>query len=384
MKVWRVKGRNMKSVLRLIRVVAGVLVVAAVGGVTAPGAWAKDYLVAVSHPNNIHLIDVKARQVVATHVIPGDGAPIPVTITPRGKVAYVLTNHLGSVVGINLETGEQVFRADMSSGNERVRTMAAIAISADGSELFVHQAPVKLLAAEYQVQDTRIAVYDTSAGIGAKPKRVLPAPRAIMLMSPSPDGKYIYAFNVDMFKLDAQTGEILETVLVAHWDHPVYEPATVLLKWQAINMTGVFMTPISAVVKGMDPDNPMAHATVMMKLDPATGALTFQELERGGPIQFSMVQHPAKPNTVFSNYLVLTKWDLSAQDKIVRRLTLEHTYYNINISSDGEEIYLGGTMADIAVYGAAELDRRATIKLPGSGDQSLGFIRMVTWDDAPS
>ena len=356
----------------------GLLALAAVAVVAVRPSLAKDYLVAVSHPNTVHLIDLEAREVVKSHAIPGDGAPIAITVTPTGKVAYVLTNRYGSVAGINMETGEQVFRADMSEGDVRVRTMAAIAVSADGKELFVYQAPVRLKPAEYEVLDTRIAVYDTSAGVGAQPVRMLPVPRATMVILPSPDGKFLYVINVDLFKLDAQTGEILETVPIAHWDHPDYEETALLAKWLAPNATGIYLTPVFAVRKGVDPELPEAHATLFMSVNPATGEVNFKEIERGGPIIFSVVQNPARTDQVHSVYLELSKVDM-AEGRVAKRIRLPHTYYDINVASDGGEIYLGGTMNDIAVYDPETLERLATINLPEGVDQSLGFIRLVQW-----
>ena len=61
---------------------------------------------------------------------------------PDGSTAYTIVNHWGSVAGIDLDTCEQVFRADFSSGDERVRATFAMDISPDGSELFVFQSPV--------------------------------------------------------------------------------------------------------------------------------------------------------------------------------------------------------------------------------------------------
>ncbi|MEZ5583928.1 MAG: hypothetical protein R3F37_15380 [Candidatus Competibacteraceae bacterium] len=42
---------------------------------------------------------------------------------------------------------------------------------------------------------------------------------------------------------------------------------------------------------------------------------------------------------------------------MIKRIDLDHTYYAINISSDGKELYLGGTMDDIAIYDSATLEK---------------------------
>ncbi|MFQ5535239.1 MAG: quinohemoprotein amine dehydrogenase subunit beta [Sphingomonadales bacterium] len=359
-------------------------------GLCAPVS-AKDYLVTASHPNSLHLIDVKARTVVRSMPIPGDGAPVTISTTPTGKVAYVLTNHLESVAGIDLETGEQVFRADFSEDDTRIKSISAMTVGGDGRELFVFQSPVRLSPSEYQVMDTRIAVYDTSAGVDAKPVRSFPAPRGIMQLLSSPDGATLYAFGFDIHTLDARTGESLATFKMRGWDRPNLGQPDILTMWTAPDMSGIYAAAYAAPRTDMNPTDPMAWHSGLMLLDLATGAIELRDFERGGPITFSAVVNPVRRNEVYSIYLMFSKLDLSraidldanpTDSLVVKRLGAPHTYYNINISSDGEEIYLGGTMDDIAIHGTAEMDARGTIKLPGGGDMALGFLKMVKWGDA--
>jgi hypothetical protein len=61
----------------------------------------------------------------------------------------------------------------------------------------------------------------------------------------------------------------------------------------------------------------------------------------------------------------------------VKRIDVDHTYYAINISSDGREVYLGGAMDDIGVYSTDSLKRLDIIRLPGGGDQATASLRLV-------
>jgi hypothetical protein len=61
----------------------------------------------------------------------------------------------------------------------------------------------------------------------------------------------------------------------------------------------------------------------------------------------------------------------------VKRIDVDHTYYAINIASDGRELYLGGTMDDIGVYSTDSLKRLAVIPLPGGADQAIVAPRMI-------
>ena len=144
------------------------------GGGRSPPALAKDYLLTAAKPDQLVLVDPAARKVEKTCTVPDAGTGVLTIVpSPDASTAYMITNHWESVSGIDLDSCEQVFRADFSSGDERVKATFGMDISPDGSELFVIQSPVRLLPGEYQVQPTRIAVYDTAAGVGAEPIRTL-------------------------------------------------------------------------------------------------------------------------------------------------------------------------------------------------------------------
>ena len=80
---------------------------------------------------------------------------------------------------------------------------------------------------------------------------------------------------------------------------------------------------------------------------------------------FSTVVSPVNRNIVYGVYSNLAKLDIKA-GKSLGRADLDHSYYAINISSDGKELYIGGTMSDIAVYDAATLKKIGSIAMPGA------------------
>lgn len=360
---------------RPVLIFLGVLGAAVLAAVAAA---AKDYLVVTSHPGNIHLIDVAAREVVRTMTIPGDGPPFATVLPPDGKTVYVLTNRLGSVAGIDLETGEQVFRADLSYGNVRVRSLGAMAISADGGELFIFQSRSRRLPAEYQELETRIAVYDTGAGLGAQPVRTFPAPRGILILLPAADGAALHAIGNDYYTLDPASGEIVRTVPLRDWDRAGLGPPDAFPFWPHYRASGVFTAPYGVQRLEAGPGSPEAFLTGIMQLDLASGELSFTEFEAGGPAIFSTVLNPVRRTEAYGVWTQLTKIDLAAK-RVVKRVGVDRSYYNINISSDGEELFLAGGMDDILVYGSRDLERRAVIRLPGGGDQSLGSPKLVQW-----
>jgi quinohemoprotein amine dehydrogenase beta subunit len=203
-------------------------------------AAAKDYLVVASRPNSLHVIDAAARRVVSSFLIPGDGLPSTITIPKDGKTAYVLTNRNESISGIDLASGKEVFRADMSIPGERVKSMMAMVVSQDGKQIYVHQIPTRLKTKyEYEPMETRIAVYNTADGIGAKPVRLFPAPRRIALLATGSASNRLVALGWDLYVFDALAGKVVKTFPLRHWKREGMGEPDILDFWPQYEQEGV-------------------------------------------------------------------------------------------------------------------------------------------------
>lgn len=346
------------------------------GGFTAPGAGAKEYLLTAVKPNRIVLIDPAARKVERTYDIAGPGGLLGLVPSPDGKVVYVVTNHWGSLVGIALDSGKEVFRADFSEGDLRVRNAFGLEISRDGKELFVTQSPVRLGVGEYEVQDVRIAVYATDGGLDAKPVRLLPVPRRTTNLLFSADGSKLWAMSWDLHALDPKDGRIIETHKVLGWDRAGYAPPDVFGVWNQYEQAGVFINPYFIARTDVPPTDPGAMKTGMMTLDLRTGAFKMADFEDTSVIIFSSVVNPVRRNEAFSVYNQLSKNDID-KNELIKRVQLPHTYYTVNVSGDGSEVYVAGTMDDIGVYSAETLERIGEIRMPGGADMGTAWIRVV-------
>ena len=91
---------------------------------------------------------------------------------------------------------------------------------------------------------------------------------------------------------------------------------------------------------------------------------------------FSAVRNPLAPNELYGVYTQLSKHDIATK-QLVKRVDLPHTYYCINISSDGKELYVGGTNDDIGVYDAATLERIGEMRIPSGGDMGVSTLQLV-------
>ncbi len=351
----------------------------------ATPALSADFIVAISKPNKLFLIDVAAREVVRDCDIPGRGSPLTVSVNPDGDVAYVVTAGWGEISGINLDTCEEVFRANMSEGNIRGKTIGAMTVTRDGSEIYAMQSRVELLSDRYTILPHRVAVFDATAGLEATPTRTFDVPRGLTIMAPSADGEHIWAGGHDLYKIHMASGTIVETIPILYWQEtqPTYGTPDGLAFWPIYETTETMVMPFGAPEfssrEARDAGN--FDEMVDFKLGATMIDLTTNEVSQV-PIAsmdliiFSLAKSPTDPKHIYGVYSHLSKYDLDTGD-LVHRIELDHTYYSAIVSSDGSEIYIGSTFDDIAIHSTETLEQIATIELPGGGDQGAGTFRVV-------
>jgi len=228
------------------RLITGIAAAALGCAVAATGAVAKEYILAVSKPNNLYVIDAAARKVINTCTMPGRGGALAIEPSPDASTAYVLTNGWGEVLGVNIDSCEVTFHAVLSQGNVRARSMAGIALSRDGSELFVQVAETELLPDRYQIRPMhRMLVYKTDAGLEATPYRSFDMPRGQTIMAPSHDGETLWSFGHEVRQFDMKTGEIKQEILLNSWEEqrPTYGDPDGLSFWPLYDNIDVMIFP---------------------------------------------------------------------------------------------------------------------------------------------
>ncbi len=339
-------------------------------------AQAKEYLITTSKPNLLHIVDPAARKVDRTIEMPGTGpGALSVAIDEKKAIAYVLANSWGSVIGIDLRSGKQVFRADLSEGGRRVRAIQGLDVSPDGKELYVNCLPVRMDLGEYHVEPTYIGVYNTADGVGAKPVRRIPIPRRVVMLLASEDGSKLYALGHEMYVFDPKTGQRLGEHKIRTRDVADRSPPDILDFWNQWEQSGVFSTPYFTADTSKPDTDPGAFRMGMLTLDLAKHEFRMAEYENFEVIIFSTVVNPVRRHEVYGVYSQLSKIDIR-ENKLIARKDLDHTYYAVNVSADGKELYAGGTLNDIAIYDTETLERLGTIKIPG-GNMALSSMRMI-------
>jgi len=339
-------------------------------------AESTEYLVTANKPGYIHILDMKQQKVVRSHHIPDAGRTVfSLAPSPDGKIIYAMTNRMKSLVGLDVDSGKQVFRADFPEGDIKRQGFFAFDISRDGKEIYVYQLSNQVMLSEYKQLPTRIAVYDTSSGLSAQPIRSFEAPRRIHMLMKSKDDKYLYAMGFDIYKMDPKDGRIIETLPLRNWQLKNRSLPDVLDFWPLWDQTDIFSTPVYSVKTDKYPDDPEAYKTGLLTLDLETGKYEINDFENTSVLIFSTVISPTR-KYAFGTYTQLTKIDLET-NSLAARIDQDHTYYAVNISGDGSEVYVGGAACDIATYDAETLTKSGQVFLPGGcGDQSTATMRM--------
>lgn len=351
---------------------------AALLSMLAGAAAAKDYIVTASRPNMLVVIDAQARKVVNAYPLPGsvkNHGPFAISVSPDGQIAYVLHNRWETVSGIALDTGKEIFRAELTKGNIRAKTLGGFGLSPDGRALAVYVTRTEILPGEYRVLKPAIQIYDTGKGIGAEPVRVLPAPRRVTNVMWATSGKSIYAMGRDMYKLDPRTGAIRGSHPLTNWRRPNFGQPDVFNIAPQDEQTNVFATPYYVSRTNVKQDSPEAMKAGLWTLDLATDKVRYREFENASVGLLSSVVNPARRDEVFTVFNHLTRTDMRTGK--VDRVELEHTSYTVNISSDGGEVYVGGAKGDVTVYDSRTLNKLGVIPMPGQADQAWAALRVV-------
>ncbi len=371
-----------KRFTSLIPAAALVLGTTLSGAVLAKGPALKEgneYMIVANYPNNMHVIDLQSDSLYKSCDLPDAFGPGVTQMAPDGKTAYILNNRYEDIYGINLDNCDITFHAKMSlQKNERTKSIFSFTLSPDGSELYAVQNPTMLNRDHYRVQPARLAVYDTSVGLDAKPVRTFPSPRQVTVMQTGADGT-LYMAGADIYKVDVNTGEVGVAIPSRNWERPLYAPPDVLNAWP-IQAPSKDFTILYTTAKFQDESYNLDTADWIygfMNINLETGETETTDFGPITEIYFSGVRSPKDPKLVFGVLNRLAKYDIEKKE-LIAAAELDHSYYCVAINHEGSKIYLGGTFNDVAIYDADSMEKLGNIQLPG-GDMAIStsqvFIR---------
>jgi quinohemoprotein amine dehydrogenase beta subunit len=214
-----------------------------------------------------------------------------------------------------------------------------------------------------------LQVYDTSAGIDAKPIRVFPAPRQSYLMQAAEDGSlYLAADNI--YRVNVQTGEREIAIPVRDWEREGYGQPDVLYLWPKQQVSRDFSI-LYAAPKFTDETQNLDTAEFMFgfyNINLRTGETMTQDFAPFTEVYFTGARSPKDPKHMYAVLNRLTKYDIATQT-LIDAQELDHTYYVLAFNHAGDKLYLAGTFNDISIHDPETLDKIGSIRLPG-GDMS--------------
>lgn len=329
-----------------------------------------EYMVVANYPNQLHVLDLKTDSIYKTCDMPGRFGPGALQVAPDKQTAYILNNGYEDIYGVDMNTCEVTFHARMAQNpKERTKTIYAFALSYDGKELYAVQNPTLMERDQYKVQPTRLAVYDTSSGLNAKPVRTLPSPRLVTAMQVGKDGG-LYMAGADIYKMDVKTGEYEVAVPSRNWKRDRYVQPDVLNVWAVQTPTQDFtiLYTTARFQEGSEDLNTADWLYGYFNINLESGATETKDFGPITEIYFTGTRSPKDSNIMYGVLNRLAKYDIEKQT-LLKAAELDHSYYCITVNNDGSKIYLAGTYNHVAVFDADTLERLDTITLPG-GDMS--------------
>lgn len=335
----------------------------------------RDYLATVSRKNELHIVDSTTNKVYKTCKLQGDYMSGGMVISPKGDTAYVLQDNWGAVYGYDLNSCENTFRAKFSYDNVRAMSIFSFTLSPDGKKLYTISNPTQMLNDRYKVLDPVFKTFNTSDGLDAKPIDSFKAPRQITVMATADDGT-LYASGSNVYKIDPEKKEFSIAAKLRNWDRANYSSADVLAMWPIGNVSKEFLLMYTAA-KFPNDKMDMNEAQLVWgatRVDLKTNEIVQEDFAPLESVMFTGMTHPKDTNILYGVLTDLTKFDRKNQ-KVIKRVYLDHSYYCINFATDASKIYLGGTFNDIAVYNPDTLEKITTIKLP-DGDVGAGTLQV--------
>lgn len=337
-------------------------------------AWAKWYLLASVHPNNLIVIDTETDQVVKNIALEGQGPAMNIAPNPvRPRYAYVVNDLAQSVAVVDLDEGKQVSSFPLSNDDELVRTMA-IDVNTRGNRLFIHEMPMQKGLGTYKAKENRIRVIDLETNTVSK---TFPAVRQVMALASSPDGKRLYAFSVgqDIFVYDAERGTHVDTIPLLNRNITGIARTDGLPAWNPYQENSYLLS--FALVVSDSITGQMTLGVGALDLTQPEPELQTIELQPFTVDNYVLTgQLSPKTNKAYFSYNGLWKVDVKTR-RVEKTQELANTYFVPLLHPDGKKLYCGGNWHEIAVFDAETLEPITKIALGHSQTGSGNNLRMV-------
>jgi len=334
-----------------------------------------NYLVTETRPNNIVLADLETNKVINECKTDESFSPGGIVLSPDYKVAYILGGYGEEIAGYEIETCKKVFHTSLTQGNIRAKSLFGLAVNEDGTKVYAIYNRTEMLNDRYKVLAPHFSVYNVADGLNAKPIKSFEMPRQTTVVSTAKDGK-VYVVGSDLYEVNPSNGDIKVAKKIVKWGKEGYSDLDSAANYIIGQQTGD-LTALYATIKYDDPKNPSEDAGTwywgITSVNLNTGEIIQQNISEYETLMFTAIRSPKDSNILYGVLNDLTKFDLKEQ-KVLKRVVTDHTYYSVVPSMDGDKLYLGSCLDDIAIYDAQTLEKIGKIQL--SGDMGSAALQV--------
>lgn len=340
-------------------------------------AGGHEYILTVTRPNQLHIVDTETNELVRTCDVPGTFGNGGIAMSPDGRIAYVMTNMWEDVYGFDITNCEIKFSAKQSYDNVQVKSIISMSVSADGKELYTVQNPVRKLSDRFETMEPRLAVFNIEDGLNTKPVRTFPVDRRITKIAAMHNGEVLLGGG-DLKAIDTKTGKVRMVKALQNWNRAPdkWVPPDAFGMHSLGEHVGEFIVAYSTVRWNGEPGD-MSKADILwghIRIDLETGDMESIETLPFEFIVFNWLTDPNDKDIVYGSFNQLSKHNVKTGETLGVQ-AMEHTYYNINMTGDGKTLYIGGTSSDISVHRSDTLEKIGSIQL--TGDMSTSDLRLA-------
>lgn len=293
----------------------------------------------------IQVIDGDADAIVAD--IPIKGATREADVSTDRKFLYVGTNrHL--VHKVDLATNRVVATSDVSNGGWE-RFMFGFVLAGDGKTAYGALMSRRTDKGEAVIGRPVVAQFELDTG---KLLRSVEVPWGVAHLVRVEDGKTLYAFGQDLYKIDTTGSELRIVATVSMFDKGM----NILPFWDYTFDNGGIASMNYYTEKYMG----------LLLVDQRTGGIEDVVLKGEPALAYSVILAPDRKKA----YAVmddLTVIDLAKKAYVASVPIKEGTCYGVNVSSDGKKIYVGGAGSTLTVYDAQTLKPLKVLQMATDG-----------------
>lgn len=337
-------------------------------------AWAKWYLLASVQPNNLIVIDTETDKIVKNIALEGRGPAMNIAPNPASpQFAYVVNELAQSVVMVDIDEGKQVMSFPLAGQDELVRTMA-IDVNPQGTRLFIHEMPVKREPGRFVAKENRIKVIDLKTN---KVLKTFNAPRQVMAMASSKDGKRLYVFSIgqDIFVYDAESGTEIDRIPLANRNITGIARTDGLPVWNPYQENDYLLS--FGIITSDALTNQITLGIASLDLSQPAPELKTSELQPFTADNYNLTGFLSpKSNKVYFSYNTLWKMDPNTRH-VEKTASLSNTYFAPLLHPEGKKLYVGANWHDIAVFDAETLQPITKIVLGHTQSGAGNDLRFV-------